>query len=89
MQHNEFIIAELAFRDCARGRSDEQDFYETFGKAAVVRPALNDALAALRDALRWLGRRRGTCMLGSRVRTAHSAYFGRRAECAYFRPGRE
>ena len=55
MLHNESIIAELAFRDCARGRPEEQDFYETFGKAAVVRPALNDALTAVRAAFRRLG----------------------------------
>ena len=70
MQHNEFIIAELAFRDCARGRPDEQDFYETYGKAAVVRPALNDALAAVRAAFRRLGKEARHLHDGSRAHTA-------------------
>ena len=70
MHHNEFIIANLAFRDCARGRSDEQDFYETYGKEPVVRPALNHALSALRDALQLLGQEARRRLLGSHVRTS-------------------
>ena len=70
MHHNEFITADLAFRDCARGRSDEQDFYETYGKEPVVRPALNHALSALRDALQLLGQEARRPLLGSHVRTS-------------------
>ena len=70
MHHNEFIIADLAFRDCARGRPDEQDFYETYGKASVVRPALNHALAAVRAAFRRLGKEARHLHVGSRAHTA-------------------
>ena len=70
MQNHEFIIAELAFRDCARGRQDEQDFYETYGKAAVVRPALNHALAAVRTAFRRLGKEERHLRVGSRAHAA-------------------
>ena len=82
MLHNEFIIAEQAFRDCARGRPDEQDFYETFGQAAVVRPALNDALAAVRAAFGRLGDEARHLHVGSRAHAAHSASFAQRAERA-------
>jgi hypothetical protein len=70
MLHNEFIIADLVFRDCARGRPDEQDFYEAFGKASVVRPALDHALAAVRAALRRLGKEARHLHVGSRAHTA-------------------
>jgi hypothetical protein len=74
MLNNEFIIADLVFRDCARGAPDEQDFYETFGKASVVRPALNHALAAVRAAFRRLGKDARHLHVGSRAHTAtHSA----------------
>jgi hypothetical protein len=73
MEHHEFIIAELAFRDCPRARPDEQDFYETHGKAAVVRPALTHALAAVRAAFRRLGSAARHLHGGARARTAHSA----------------
>ena len=73
MHHNDLIVAHLAFRDCARGRLDEQDFYETYGKAAVVRPALNYALAAVRAAFRRLGSEARHLHGGARARTARSA----------------
>jgi formate-dependent nitrite reductase cytochrome c552 subunit len=74
MLHNEFIIADLAFRDCARGRPDEQDFYETHGKASIARPAVNRALAAVRAAFRRLGKEARHLHVGSRAHTAaHSA----------------
>jgi hypothetical protein len=73
MQNHEFIIAELAFRDRARGRPDEQDFYETFGKAAVVRPALNYVLAAVQAAFRRLGREARHLHGGARARAGRSA----------------
>ena len=73
MQPHEFIIAQLAFRDVARGRPDEQDFYETHGKAAVIRPALNDALAAVRAAFGWLGKKGRHRHSGVRTRIARSA----------------
>ena len=71
MHHNEFIIADLAFRDCARGRSDEQNFHEACGREPVVLPTLNHALAALRAALQLLGQGPRHPQLGLRVRTHH------------------
>ena len=70
MLHNEFIIADLAFREAARSRADERDFYETHGKASVARPALNDALAAVRAAIRRLGKAARHLHVGS---NAHAA----------------
>ena len=71
MHHNEFITADLAFRDYARGRSDEQDFYETYGEEPVVRTTLNHALAALRAAFQLLGQEARHPQLRSRTRTSH------------------
>jgi hypothetical protein len=51
MDHNQIIITVLAFSDCTRGRPEEQDFYETFGREPVVRPFLNYTLAAIRAVL--------------------------------------
>lgn len=47
MDHSQIIITVLAFSDCGRGRPEEQDFYETFGREPVVRPVLNYALGAI------------------------------------------
>ena len=58
MQHNEFIIADLALRDRACNRPDEQEFDETRGHEPAIRPALHRALAAVAAAvrrLRWHG----------------------------------
>lgn len=73
MQNHEFIIAQLAFRDSARGRPDEQDFYDSFGKATVVRSALNDALAAARTAFRRLGKKARLLQSHAQAHTARPA----------------
>jgi hypothetical protein len=64
MHHNEFITADLAFRDYVRVRSDEQDFYEAFGRQVVVPPALTYAVAVFRTAF---------CRLGKEARDLHLA----------------
>ena len=70
MHHSEFIIADLAFRGFARSRPDEQDFYEALGKAPVVRPALNYALAAVRAAVERLGEQARRPPIGTRAPSA-------------------
>ena len=70
MHHNEFIIADLAFRDCARRRPAEQDFYETYGKTPVVRPAIDCALAAVRAAFQRLGKEVRHLRVGSGAQAA-------------------
>ena len=70
MHHNDLIIAHLAFGDCARGRPDEQEFYETYGIEPVVRPALKRALAALRGAAERVRKEARHLWLGTRAASA-------------------